>query len=424
MVRICLRSVTGNGPTEVSGNTGPHALVLNPGSSTLKFGLYQITDGAVWAEGIVDRLGTPQAELRLILPGERAPIKEGVVALTAGVGAEVVLRRLPSLTDAPPIDAIGCRVVHGGAQYTEATLVTEDLIEGIRALGPLAPLHNPAAADVLEACRREMPAVPTVAVFDTAFHATLPTVARTYALPRDLVEPEGLRRYGFHGIAHRAVSEALRSQLITLGLPASRCITCHLGSGASACAVRDGKSIDTSMGMTPLEGLVMGTRSGDIDPGILLHLLRTGGWTPEDLDNLLNHRSGLLGISGRSGDVRDLLQAEKEGDRHAHLALEVFVYRVAKTIGAYAVALEGLDAIAFSGGIGEHSPHLRQRICRPLHFLGVKIDEGRNNAPAPQDPASPLLLSVDNSPVSVWAIPADENHQIVRELADCLSRYS
>ena len=396
----------------------PGILVLNPGSSTLKFSLYAASEDAaappvVRTTGIVDRLGTAEAELRLDAD-KQPPVREAVQALSPGQAAETVLRRLQAGGPAGGggLTGLGCRVVHGGERFSEPARVTPEVLAAIRELGALAPLHNPVAADVLEVCLRLLPDVPVVAVFDTAFHRTLPQVASAYALPRDLSERMGLRRYGFHGIAHRYVSERLIERIGKTG-QSSRCVTCHLGSGASVCAVKDGRSIDTSMGLTPMEGLVMGTRSGDVDPGLLLHLLRAENLTPDDLDDLLNRQSGLLGLSGRSNDLRDLQQAASEGDEASELAMEVFAYRVAKTIGAYAVALEGLDGVAFSGGIGEHSAPMRARICRRLAFLGLALDAARNEAADGRDEAR---VSADGAPVQVWVIPADEGAQIAREV--------
>jgi acetate kinase len=254
-----------------------------------------------------------------------------------------------------------------------------------------------------------------VAVFDTAFHRTIPDVAALYALPLALAREKGLRRYGFHGTSHRYVSSRL---LARLGRPAvgSRLITCHLGNGASLCAVRDGKCIDTSMGLTPMEGLVMGTRSGDVDPGLLLHLLRAEGYSADSLDDLLNNQSGLKGLAG-SGDVRDLTKAAEAGDPRATLALDVFAYRARKYIGAFAAALEGLDAIAFTAGIGEHSALVRSKICATLAWLGVRLDEAINQRPGAGD----VCISAAGAPVAVWIIPTDEESQIARETATALS---
>ena len=396
----------------------PGILVLNPGSSTLKFSLYGVPGDAaappvVRATGIVDRLGTAEAELRFDVDGP-PPVRPRLHGISPAGATEAALRGLSGGVRAggARLAAVGCRVVPGGERFAAPPRVTPEVLSAIRELGALAPLHNPVAADVLDACLRLLPDVPVVAVFDTAFHRTLPAVAAAYALPRELTERMGLRRYGFHGIAHRYVSERLIAHIGKAGRP-SRCVTCHLGSGASACAVKDGRSIDTSMGLTPMEGLVMGTRSGDVDPGLLLHLLRAGGMTPHDLDDLLNRQSGLLGLSGRSADLRDVQKAAAEGDAASELAMEVFAYRVAKTVGAYAVALEGLDAVAFSGGIGEHSPPMRARICRRLGFLGLALDAPRNEA---ADGGADARVSADGAPVPVWVIPADEGAQIAREV--------
>lgn len=398
-----------------------NVLALNPGSSTLKFDLYRAPAGSAGlpalthrAGGLVDRLGTARAELALGAAGQGTS-REAAAGTSASGAAELVLARVGALVAAgaggEAIDAIGCRVVHGGDRFTAATRVTPEVVAAIRALGVLAPLHNPLDADVLDACLRHLPAAPVVAVFDTAFHRTLPEVARLYAIPRDLAERDGLRRYGFHGIAHGQVSARLVAALGDRGED-SRVVTCHLGNGASLCAVRGGRSVDTTMGLTPMEGLVMGTRAGDVDPGLVLHLLRAGGRTADEVDDLLNRHSGLLGLSGRSGDVRDLEQAALEGDPRAELALEIFAYRAAKGIGAYAAVLEGLDAVAFSGGIGERSAGMRRRICRRLAFLGLRLDEVRNAAaPGP----GPLRVSADGAAVQAWVIPVDENLEIARE---------
>ena len=385
-------------------------LVLNPGSATLKFAHYR-AEGVPESEGSVERLGTPGAVLKW--RGKRAP--EPLPGATPVAAAEAVFDRLAS--DA--VSAVGCRVVMGGERFVEPTPVTPEIIAEIRRLGALAPLHNPVAADVLEVCQRRLPDAPLVAVFDTAFHATLPEVARTYALPHELSARERLRRYGFHGIAHHWVSDRLREHLEDVGHRSERCVTCHLGSGASVCAVRKGRSVDTSMGLTPLEGLVMGTRSGDVDPGLLLYLLNHAGLSAAELEDILNQRSGLLGVSGVSADLRDVQTAADAGDDRAALAIELFAYRVTKTIGAFAAAMGGLDAIAFSGGIGENGADMRARICRPLAFLGVVLDEARNAAGlAGQD--EPARVSADGATAAqVWIVPADESRQIDREVRRC-----
>ncbi len=392
-------------------------LVLDPGSSSLKFGLYSCGPAASrradtpyktpskLASGTIERIGSPQALLKLEVSG-RPVYTQDVGGRSFEECTEIAIEKVQEVGGTENVAAVGCRVVHGGDRFTGPTQVTQEVLEAIRALSPLAPLHNPVAAEVLDACFSRLSNIPLVAVFDTSFHRTMPDVARTYALPFEMCAE--YHRFGFHGIAHRFVSARLIESIAKAGQD-SRCITCHTGNGASICAVKNGASIDTSMGMTPLEGLVMGTRSGDIDPGLLLYLLRTTGMSPEDLEELVEHKSGLLGLSGISADMRDIEIAASKGDSHARLALELFAYRAAKTIGAYVVALNGLDALAFSGGIGEHSAGMRHRICGRLGCLGIKLDEVRNDAVAPGDPAR---ISADDSPAQVWVIPADEDLQI------------
>lgn len=397
-------------------------LVLNPGSATLKFGVYQIADrseaspnadaAVVVASGTVEPVGALSAELKLIVPGQ-TPTSEPVEANTPAHAVEQIIRGVHALgkdTATPTtIDAVGCRVVHGGATLVEPTRVTASVLEQLRAVQPLAPLHVPADIAVLEQVQKSLPGTPVVAVFDTAFHQTLPAVASTYALPVELSARYGLRRYGFHGISHAYVSEQM-IQRLGRGANGTRIITCHLGNGASICAVRDGRSIDTSMGLTPMEGLVMGTRSGDVDPGLVLYLIRTAGMTASEVDDLLNHQSGLRGLSGRSADVRELEQTALKNDTRAELALEIFAYRACKYIGAFAAALEGLDAVVFTGGIGEHSNSMRSRICRRLAFLGLRVDEERNRAAN----GRALQIGAEGNSVPVWVMPTDEEGAIAR----------
>ena len=415
METTCRKYVIGNGRIDMDFRV----LVLNPGSSTLKFALFRMPVDASTqrgteirlASGIIERLGTQQAGLQVHVPGQ--PSRDESMA---GISLSDSLEQLTGILEEMLgsdwyLDAVGCRVVHGGDRFFEPTLVTPAVIEGIRALSMLAPLHNPLGADLLKSSLGLLAGTPTVAVFDTAFHRTLPEITRRYALPWELSERLGLQRYGFHGIAHRFVSESLLRGLEEADSD-FRCITCHLGAGASVCAVRNGASIDTSMGLTPMEGLVMSTRSGDVDPGLILYLLKATGFSVEDVDDLLNNRSGMLGISGVSGDVRDLESAAKDGESRSELALEVFAYRVAKTVGAYAVALDGLDAVALSGGIGEYSVEMRGRICRRLRFLGLTLDDDLNSQ---TDNAGPRRISTEKSAVQAWVIPAEEDLQIARE---------
>lgn len=337
-------------------------LVLNPGSSSLKSAFYHFP-----------------GEVELPLP----PAKTAIEAIRNTNGS---------------INAVGVRVVHGGSRFENPTLVGDAVLAEIGKLSALAPLHNPLAISVIEQVRRDLPDVPIVAVFDTAFHQTLPPVAFTYAVPPEL----GVRRFGFHGISYAYVSK----RLATLNA-GPRLIVAHLGNGASVCAIRDGRSVDTSMGFTPMEGLVMGTRAGDLDPGVILYLLRNGS-SEADLDDVLNHRSGLRAISEKSGDVRELEAAAAAGDAKAGLALDVFAYRAAKYIASYCAALGGADAIAFTAGIGEHSAFMRKRICDRLAFLGVDLDEAANNAVRTDE----RLIS--SGSIAVWVIPTNEELEIAR----------
>ncbi|HSY50036.1 MAG TPA: acetate/propionate family kinase [Thermoanaerobaculia bacterium] len=335
-------------------------LILNPGSSSLKAGFYRF-------------------------PGE--------TALHTGSGTTVsdVIHSISG-----PIDAVGVRVVHGGSRFENPAVVDDNVLAEIRKLSELAPLHNPLAIGVIEEVRRASPDVPIVAVFDTAFHQTLPPVAFTYAVPPEL----GIRRYGFHGISYSYVSKRLHA--LNAG---SRLIVAHLGYGASVCAIRDGRSVDTSMGFTPMEGLVMGTRAGDLDPGVILYLMR-GGRSEADLDDLLNHRCGLRALSGTGGDVRELEHAA--ADARAELALDVFAYHVSKYIAAYCAVLEGVDAVAFTAGIGEHSASMRKRICDRLAFVGVSLDAAANNAVSHDE------RRISSGAVGVWVIPTNEELEIAR----------
>ncbi len=376
----------------LNGGNSMNILALNGGSSSLKFRLFRMDGTAeeVLAAGSAERVDGGGLE----------------------TAAEKALEQCKSLG----IDAVGHRLVHGGASFTEATRITPETLAALRELRPLDPLHNPSEIAVIESVQRLLPGVPNVAVFDTAFHKTLPPVAYTYGLPWELSETMGLRRYGFHGLSHQYVSGQL---LERLGREAAetRLITCHLGSGASVCALLGGQSVDTSMGLTPLEGLVMGTRSGDIDPGLLLYLLREKGMSAEDLDTLLNKQSGLKGVYGPSADVRDLEKAAARNDARAELALALFAYRVRKYLGAYAAALGGVDAVAFAGGIGERSAAMRARVCAGLEFLGLGLDADAN---ARADGKAEACLSREGSAAAIWVIPTDEERQIAREVIGVL----
>lgn len=364
--------------------------VLNAGSSSVKYQLRDVATGEIAVRGVVERIG---------LEGGDAPDH-----------ATAVDRILDDLGDRP-VDAVGHRVVHGGERFHRATVIDDDVVEAIERLQPLAPLHNPPAVAGIRAARRALPAVPQAAVFDTAFHATLPRAASTYAIDAELAERWAVRRYGFHGTSYRFVS---RRAAEALGRPVEelRMVILHLGNGASAAAISGGRSVDTSMGLTPLEGLVMGTRSGDVDPAVLLYLARNAGLGIDDLDDLLNRRSGLLGLSGRS-DMRDVVAAAADGDDRARVALDVYLHRVRHYIGAYAATLGGMDALVFTAGVGENSADVRAGAVRGLEFLGIRVDDAANAAPG----SGVRRISPPGEPVAVLVVPTDEEGQIALETA-------
>lgn len=386
-----------------------NVLSLNPGSSSLKFGLYAFDASGLDREihsGVLERLGTADAVLK-VDSEDGAHIERNVGSVRL---SQAVRHAVEECEAVAKVGAVGCRVVHGGASFSTPILVDEPALEAVRALSPLAPLHNARDVETIEGAEKALGNVPVVAVFDTAFHHTLPPEAFTYALPKELISKHGLRRYGFHGISYRYVSEQL---VALLGSNAERLVVCHLGNGASVCAIFKGESIDTSMGMTPLEGLVMGTRCGDVDPGLILFLEREEHIHMRELDKMLNSRSGLAGLSGIGGDVRELEAGAKKGNPSAELALEVFAYRIAKYVGAYAVSLGGLDALAFCGGIGEHSADIRQRVCNRLEFLGIRLDD-RNESPK-------WIDGVAGIGARAWSVRTDEARQIARETFALLS---
>jgi acetate kinase len=325
--------------------------VLNAGSSSLKYQLVDPDSGAVHASGTIERIGEPDG-----VPDHQAAVREA----------------LDDLEGLPEPIAVGHRVVHGGDRFVTPTLVTDEVVAAVEELAPLAPLHNPPNLTGLRLLRRRLPDLPHVAVFDTAFHATLPPHAYTYALPRELARTEGIRRYGFHGTSYAYVS---RRAATLLGIPYDEVnlVVCHLGNGASVAAIAGGRSVDTSMGMTPLEGLVMGTRSGDVDPGVLLHLMRHAGYDADTLDTVLNRRSGLTGLSGHR-DMRAVHAAADAGDADAQLALTVAAYRIRKYVGAYLAVVPDVHALVFTGGIGENDAALRAAVCEPLAHLGISAD--------------------------------------------------
>jgi acetate kinase len=400
-----------------------HVLVLNVGSSSLKFQLVE-TDGTAIAQskdrrlarGQIERIG---GEAVITLERASAPAATTTEALRDHAAAVTyVVDWLTSDANGAPItareriEAVGHRVVHGGERFTQSTLVTDDVRREIEKLIDLAPLHNPHNLRGITAARAVLGGnVPQVAVFDTAFHHTLPETAYLYAVPYQLYRRYHVRRYGFHGTSHRYIAYRYR-QLTGKSRDATKIITLHLGNGASACAIVAGNSVDTSMGFTPLEGLVMGTRSGDLDPAILDFVAAKEGLTLHDMDMMLNKQSGLLGLSGLTSDMRELLAEEAEnGDRRARLAVDVFCYRVRKYIGAYLAAMNGADAIVFAGGIGENAPAIRARICDGLQQLGVVTDAGANDAIVGHEGR----FERKGTAMQLWVIPTDEELLIARD---------
>ncbi len=402
-------------------------LVLNCGSSSVKYQLFETsaemvrsgTDHAV-ARGIVERIGTREATHAYHIEG-REGFSEPVAAPRHAQAIAEIVRTLTSagrgvLSDVSEIDAVGHRVVHGGERFSRSAVITPEIVRQIEACSELAPLHNPHGLAGYRAIAKILPRVPHVAVFDTAFHQTMPPQAFLYGLPYDYYKRHAVRRYGFHGTSHRFVS--WRSESI-LGRPieATRLVTCHLGNGASVCAVERGRSVDTAMGFTPLEGLLMGTRSGDVDPAAVFHLRRKEGLDEEQASTILNTRSGLLGLSGVSNDMREILAEEARGNERARLAIEVFCYRVRKYVAAYAGAMGGADAVIFAGGIGENAPSIRERSLAGLAFMGIGVDVSRNASTIGREGE----ISPPGSPVRVLVIPTNEERLIARDTLHLVS---
>lgn len=391
-------------------------LVVNAGSSSLKYQLIDMSNEQVLARGIAERIGGKNASLTHETTGKektriRADIPDHTVAMRL-VSDALTDEETGAIRDVSEIAAIGHRVVHGGESFSDSVLIDQKVLETVVRLSELAPLHNPPNLMGIEAAMMLRPDAPHVAVFDTAFHQTIPRKAYMYALPYDLYADLGIRRYGFHGTSHKYVASRAAKMLEKRGIPRDqqKVITCHIGNGVSFTAVKGGRSVDTSMGLTPVEGLMMGTRCGDIDPAIIPYLEKEKGYTADEIDNLINKKSGLLGVSGISNDMRDIESNAAAGHERAQLALDIFCYRARKYIGAYAAAMGGLDAIVFTAGIGEHSPRVRAMICDGLEFLGVKIDPGKN-----EDCKGECDISAGDDGVRIYVIPTNEELAIARE---------
>lgn len=387
--------------------------VVNCGSSSIKYQLLNMNGEQVLAKGLIERIGMEGSVLK------HTPTGKYTVDISAeipdhSVGIQMALDALTNeeygvIDSMDEIDAVGHRVVHGGERFTDSVLISDDVLNGIEACAEIAPLHNPPNLYGIKACMRLMYNTPQVAVFDTAFHQTMPKVAYLYGLPYEMYVKYGLRRYGFHGTSHKYVAQQA-AEMMGEHMSDLRFITCHLGNGASIAAIKYGKSIDTSMGYTPLEGLVMGTRSGEIDPAIIPFLMEKENMNAQQIDDYLNRRSGILGISGLSSDFRDLESAANRGDERSQLAIDIFAYKVKKYIGGYVAAMGGVDAIIFTAGLGENSPFMRDKICNGLEYLGTRIDPELNKLRGKQ-----MEISIKRARVKIFVIPTNEELVIARD---------
>lgn len=388
-------------------------LVINCGSSSLKFQLIDSDSEKVLAKGLCERIGIEGSRL-VYQPegGEKEVTTASMPNHTQAV--RMVLDALVNentgvIKSFDEVGAVGHRIVHGGEKFAGSTIITDEVIEAIKECNDLAPLHNPANLIGIDACREHMPNTPMVGVFDTAFHQTMPEKAFIYGLPYEYYEKYKVRRYGFHGTSHSYVSKRA-AEILGKPYDSLKTIVCHLGNGASICAVKNGVSVDTSMGLTPLEGLIMGTRSGDIDPAIMEFIAEKENMNIKEVMDVLNKKSGVFGVTGTTSDFRDIMDAKEKGDKRAELALDVFSYRVVKYIGAYTAAMNGVDVIAFTAGLGENNAYVRERICESLEYLGIKIDKAQNDKKEDEK-----IISTDDSKVKVMVIATNEELKIARE---------
>ncbi|WP_337366199.1 acetate kinase [Phascolarctobacterium sp.] len=394
--------------------------VVNCGSSSIKYQLLNMDGEQVLAKGLIERIGMEGSVLK------HTPTGKYTVDISAeipdhSIGIQMALDALTNeeygvIHSMDEIDAVGHRVVHGGERFTDSVLISDDVLNGIEACAEIAPLHNPPNLYGIKACMRLMYNTPQVAVFDTAFHQTMPRVAYLYGLPYEMYVKYGLRRYGFHGTSHKYVAQQA-AEMMGEHMSDLRFITCHLGNGASIAAIKYGKSIDTSMGYTPLEGLVMGTRSGEIDPAIIPFLMEKENMNAQQIDDYLNRRSGILGISGLSSDFRDLESAANRGDERSQLAIDLFAYKVKKYIGGYVAAMGGVDAIIFTAGLGENSPFMRDKICNGLEYLGTRVDPELNKLRGKQ-----MEISIKRARVKIFVIPTNEELVIARDTLNICRR--
>ncbi|MDD7191588.1 MAG: acetate kinase [Sodaliphilus sp.] len=388
-------------------------LVLNCGSSSVKYKLIEIKANKVLAEGGIEKIGLPDAFIKFKFGNEKI---QQDLDINDHVGAiKSILDNLTSkeygcIKDFKEIDAVGHRVVHGGEKFNKSVLINDEVIAKIKECYGIAPLHNPVNMAGIDAINEVLPEVPQVGVFDTAFHQTMPAKSYMYALPYKYYAEDGVRRYGFHGTSHRYVSQRV-CEFLGVEPKGKKIITCHVGNGGSITAVKDGKSIDTSMGLTPTEGLMMGTRCGDVDPGALIFLMDKHNLSSKDMLNMVNKESGLAGVSGVSSDMREITAAAKQGNEKAILSLEMYEQRITKYVGAFAAEMGGVDIIVFTGGVGEHQSSTRANVCNPLRFMGVEIDDAANDA----NNGDEGIISTPNSAVKVVVIPTDEEYMIAKD---------
>lgn len=396
-------------------------LVLNCGSSSVKYKLIDTENDTVMAEGGVEKIGLPDGFLKYKLSDGSKAIRElGLVDHKGAVKAVLDILTDPEvgcIRSYSEIGAVGHRVVHGGEKFSKSVLLTDEVLQQIKDCYDLAPLHNPANVTGIEAVEEILPGVKQVGVFDTAFHQTMPAKSFMYALPYKYYKEDGVRRYGFHGTSHRYVSQRV-CEILGVDINKEKIITCHVGNGGSITAVLYGKSVDTSMGLTPVEGLMMGTRVGDVDPGALTYLMKKHNLSADELQKIINKESGVLGVTELSSDMREIEAADKAGDPRAHLALEMYEQRITKYIGAYTAEMGGVDIIVFTGGVGENQTGLRGNVCRPLGFMGVELDEQLNLTTR----GTETVISAPSSKVKVVVVPTDEEMMIARDTRDIVSK--
>ncbi|WP_036878900.1 acetate/propionate family kinase [Xylanibacter oryzae] len=394
-------------------------LVLNCGSSSIKYALYNMDDKSIMASGGAERVGLDGAFVKVKLPnGEKKKIMHDIPEHTEGVKFIFKLLTDPeigAIKDLKEIDAVGHRMVHGGEKFNKSVILNDEVLKEFEACSDLAPLHNPANLKGVNAVSELMPGLPQIGVFDTAFHQTMPKYAYLYALPYDLYETYHVRRYGFHGTSHRYVSQRV-CEFLNVKAEDKKIITCHIGNGGSVAAVKYGKCMDTSMGLTPLEGLMMGTRSGDVDAGAVTFLQKKLNLNPDQLSDLLNKKSGVLGVTGISSDMREIVEAMNKGNERATLALDMYNYRIKKYVGAYAAAMGGCDIIVFTAGVGENQFEMREAVCKDMEYMGVKLDKELNRSIH----STEAVISTPDSKVTVVVIPTDEELMIATDTMNLL----